>query len=826
MSVVVTARNDDHGGNLLRRMQAFLNAWFGQVKRHNLSSELIVVDWNPPGGRPPLMDALAWPADTGPCEVRFIQVPPEIHRRYRHGESLPLYQMIAKNAAIRRARGRFILATNIDIIFSDELISFIAGRNLRAGIMYRMDRHDTMSDVPVDGTLEEQLEYCRTHIIRVCAREGYFELSPNGSRLLAEDDIAGRDSGISLGEGWYAIERYSADEKFRWVDNDAEVSVEPPSNPPPPLVFDLEPGPGVSRQPFLLQVTDDAGRVLAENHVPGRCKLEVVLPPLTSRRQSFRFRVLAGGLAIPSDPRIMNFRVFSCGWGVSRPPREAAPEVLVESIADAAERVGLNVGVSPRTRPPESALEHVRRFCAEAGGPIGAVAAWRLHTQRRRAFTRRAQYGKDVVQAGSGISLGPGWYPIEHFLEESFRWAENDAELIVCTPRTPPGRLALQIEPGPGVGNKSFELLVHDGAGELVTQAFVEKLRYLELDLPLRPERTHVFSLSVRDGGMPCPNGDPRVLNFRVFWCGFSGVAAKNSQVAAEHNFEAPEISFGSGWTVPDSGQTSRLCQSGGEVVFRAADPRARGLFLEVEPLPGSPPFTLQIRDNQGRTLESYPVGVATQELHIPLPVRLNRTNVVELHAGEHPPGTPLFHVKRWGWSTAVSLTSLDPPKLISRVLSDSSDSPAPPAEGTKAGPMGPVKPAFLHTNTCGDFTLMAREHWFDLRGYPEWDMYSFHIDSVLCYAAHHGGATEEVLKDPMRCYHIEHGLGSGWTPEGEKKLFARLRERGIPWIEYSDLVTWISQMRRFDCTMIFNREQWGLADCELPEKTLGAGRQ
>jgi hypothetical protein len=33
ISVVVAARNDNHGGNMLRRMQARLNAWFSQTAR-------------------------------------------------------------------------------------------------------------------------------------------------------------------------------------------------------------------------------------------------------------------------------------------------------------------------------------------------------------------------------------------------------------------------------------------------------------------------------------------------------------------------------------------------------------------------------------------------------------------------------------------------------------------------------------------------------------------------------------------------------------------------------------------------------------------------
>src|SRR5580658_3449222 len=100
LSVVVTARNDDHGGNLLGRMQAFVNGWIAQCKRHGLHSELILVEWNPPAERPYLADALHWPKDLGPCEVRIIQVPPDLHRRYAHAAAQPLYQMIGKNAGI------------------------------------------------------------------------------------------------------------------------------------------------------------------------------------------------------------------------------------------------------------------------------------------------------------------------------------------------------------------------------------------------------------------------------------------------------------------------------------------------------------------------------------------------------------------------------------------------------------------------------------------------------------------------------------------------------------------------------------------------------
>jgi len=123
--------------------------------------------------------------------------------------------------------------------------------------------------------------------------------------------------------------------------------------------------------------------------------------------------------------------------------------------------------------------------------------------------------------------------------------------------------------------------------------------------------------------------------------------------------------------------------------------------------------------------------------------------------------------------------------------------------------------------NACGDFTLLDRQSWFDLRGYPELEIFSFHLDSVFCHAAHASGAPEVVLGEPMRIYHIEHGTGSGWTPEGQRALFARLRERGIPWLSDADLRGWAGQMRRLGAPLIFNRGGWGLEKETLDESYL-----
>ena len=165
----------------------------------------------------------SWPDDLGPCEVRFIEVPPEIHARYDHGKALPLYQMIAKNVGIRRARGRFVLATNIDILFSSELAAFLGKQQLDGDRMYRIDRHDAMNDVPIERPIEEQLEYCRTHLIRVNTREGTFNVSRDGRPTLSPGDVAPPESGLLFGPGWFAVESHIKGENFRWASESAEL---------------------------------------------------------------------------------------------------------------------------------------------------------------------------------------------------------------------------------------------------------------------------------------------------------------------------------------------------------------------------------------------------------------------------------------------------------------------------------------------------------------------------------------------------------------------------------------------------------------------------
>ena len=104
LSIVVTSRNDEHGGDIGQRMRFFINGLLHQTRRVGLSAELLVVEWNPPEGAPRLHEVLPRPAEGDWLRIRTITVPPKVHGRFRHGDTIPLYQMIAKNVGIRRSR--------------------------------------------------------------------------------------------------------------------------------------------------------------------------------------------------------------------------------------------------------------------------------------------------------------------------------------------------------------------------------------------------------------------------------------------------------------------------------------------------------------------------------------------------------------------------------------------------------------------------------------------------------------------------------------------------------------------------------------------------
>ena len=131
------------------------------------------------------------------------------------------------------------------------------------------------------------------------------------------------------------------------------------------------------------------------------------------------------------------------------------------------------------------------------------------------------------------------------------------------------------------------------------------------------------------------------------------------------------------------------------------------------------------------------------------------------------------------------------------------------------------LEKTILHTNACGDFTLLSKKDWDSLKAYPEWALYSWHIDSIVIYQAYHNGIKMVNLDPSYRIYHIEHGQGSGWTPEGANLLFNRLDKNGIEYLDDDDLEELFFQQivnKKNGKQTVYN-QNWGAPDMVFPEK-------
>lgn len=146
---------------MYHRMRACLFGFYEQAERYRLDSEIILTEWNPPEDRPPIKEAYPWPRESKHCTIRIVVVPPSVHRRYEDWEKIPVHNDVAENVAIRRAKGKFILATNIDILFSNELVQYLASRPLNEGLLYAINCYGVKPKASHFESQDERLSYCR-----------------------------------------------------------------------------------------------------------------------------------------------------------------------------------------------------------------------------------------------------------------------------------------------------------------------------------------------------------------------------------------------------------------------------------------------------------------------------------------------------------------------------------------------------------------------------------------------------------------------------------------------------------------------------------------
>jgi len=151
LTIVLTGRNDGHGGDFVARFVRALRFNHRELTARGIGHEVVFVEWAPPADAPLLIERLfAGAPEIEPSVCSWYLVDGRYQEALSQNPRLRYLEFLAKNAGIRRARGRFVLATNCDVYLGRRILDVLGGGGLRPRVLYRAPRHDIK--LTVDGS--------------------------------------------------------------------------------------------------------------------------------------------------------------------------------------------------------------------------------------------------------------------------------------------------------------------------------------------------------------------------------------------------------------------------------------------------------------------------------------------------------------------------------------------------------------------------------------------------------------------------------------------------------------------------------------------------
>jgi hypothetical protein len=134
-----------------------------------------------------------------------------------------------------------------------------------------------------------------------------FEPAKSGT-LNATSDIV-KASGLAPGAKWGPLETFR-NERFRWVENDAQIRMLTAKSGDVALSMVVASGPEIGSRAFVLKVLDERGRQVSTVQVDNRGRVKFFCRSRWGSLTIFGCDVDDGGKPAHNDPQILNFRVF------------------------------------------------------------------------------------------------------------------------------------------------------------------------------------------------------------------------------------------------------------------------------------------------------------------------------------------------------------------------------------------------------------------------------------------------------------------------------------------------------------------------------------
>ena len=163
LSIVVTGRNDGHGGDFNGRFLRTLAFNHDRLAERGVAHEIVLVEWAPPADRPRLADLVAESLPRARPVLTSYLVDPRYHDACNLNPRLTYMEFLAKNVGIRRARGVVVLSTNADIYLGRGIIAALAAGTTEARTVYRATRTDVKVNADESHVHWDLLEDERNH---------------------------------------------------------------------------------------------------------------------------------------------------------------------------------------------------------------------------------------------------------------------------------------------------------------------------------------------------------------------------------------------------------------------------------------------------------------------------------------------------------------------------------------------------------------------------------------------------------------------------------------------------------------------------------------
>lgn len=169
LTIVIAIRADGYIPDQMTIFSHSLTSICLQLYKVGLSSEIIIVHWNPPKNNNLNKILCKLNINFKNLSIKLINVDEKFHQALKYSKQRK-FSDYAYNVGIRRAKGEFVICKAPDTYFSSSIIEFVGKQTLDYDSIYRADRINICKNREYELDLNWEMNFKKHIIIRKCYR--------------------------------------------------------------------------------------------------------------------------------------------------------------------------------------------------------------------------------------------------------------------------------------------------------------------------------------------------------------------------------------------------------------------------------------------------------------------------------------------------------------------------------------------------------------------------------------------------------------------------------------------------------------------------------